>query len=259
MVFSYLETVMSQPHEILVQRVARLGKLSEEDLEAVRSLPIEQADLSANLDIARLGDKPSHSVLVVSGFAATSKYTLQGMRQIHYFHRPGDMPDLYSLHLTTLDATLSTVTACTVGFLRHDNLRLLCERHPRVGTALWRSTLIDASIAREWVTNLGQRKALARMAHLFCEEYVRSDVAGLRERGGAKACPLPITQAELGEALGLSTVHTNRTLQELREADLVSFDHKRLEILNWEKLVQVAGFDPTYLHLDDEVAARYAA
>jgi CRP-like cAMP-binding protein len=169
------------------------------------------------------------------------------------------MPDLYSLHLTTLDATLSTVTACKVGFLRHDHLRSLCESHLRVAAALWRSTLIDASIAREWVTNLGQRKALARMAHLFCEEYIRSDVAGLREHGGAKACPLPITQSDLGDALGLSTVHTNRTLQELREASLVSFDHSRLEVLNWRKLVAVAGFDPTYLHLDDEVAARYAA
>jgi CRP-like cAMP-binding protein len=250
---------MTQSHEILLDRVSRLGKLSDNDREAIRSFPIEQADLPANYEIGRMGDKPSHSVLIVSGFAATSKYTLQGMRQIHYFHRAGDMPDLYSLHLTTLDATLSTVIASKVGYLRHDHLRSLCESHPRVGAALWRSTLIDASIAREWVTNLGQRKALARMAHLFCEEYVRSEVAGLREPGGAKACPLPLSQAELGEALGLSTVHTNRTLQELREANLVRFDQHRLEILSWEKLVGVAGFDPTYLHLDDEVAARYAA
>jgi CRP-like cAMP-binding protein len=109
------------------------------------------------------------------------------------------------------------------------------------------------------MTNLGQRKASARMAHLFCEEFVRSELAGLREPGKHKACPFPVTQTTLGEALGLSVVHTNRTLQELRDADLLSFDHGRLEIHDWDGLVGLSGFDPTYLHLDDEGAQRYAA
>jgi CRP-like cAMP-binding protein len=112
---------------------------------------------------------------------------------------------------------------------------------------------------REWITNLGQRQAPARMAHLFCEEFVRSDVAGLSEAGEVKACPFPITQVMLGKALGLSNVHVNRTLQELREARLISFEQGRLQILDWKKLAETAGFDPTYLHLDDEVAERYRA
>jgi transcription initiation factor IIE alpha subunit len=97
------------------------------------------------------------------------------------------------------------------------------------------------------------------MAHLFCEEFVRSEVAGLSEPGKHKACPFPVTQAMLGEALGQSTVHVNRTLQYLRDAGLIAFDHGRLEILDWKKLVAISGFDTTYLHLDDEVAERYAA
>jgi CRP-like cAMP-binding protein len=250
---------MSQAHEVMLNRVSRLGKLFDEDRDAIRALPIEEADLGAQENIAREHDKPSHSLLVVSGFAATFKETVEGKRQIHYFHRAGDMPDLYSLHLTTLDASLGTVTPCQVGFLRHDHLRRLCEKHHRIAAALWRSTLIDASIAREWITNLGQRQAPARMAHLFCEEFVRSDAAGLSEPGEHRACLFPITQSMLGEAVGLSNVHVNRTLQELRERELIRFEHGRLEILNWGRLVEFAGFDPTYLHLDDEVAQRYAA
>jgi CRP-like cAMP-binding protein len=250
---------MSQSHKIMLQRLSRLGKLSEEDRDAIRSFPIQQADLRANQDIARVNDQPSRSVLITSGMAVTFKETLDGKRQVHSFHRAGDMPDLQSLHLTTLDASLGTVTPCQVGFLRHDHLRLLCDNHPRVTAALWRSTLIDASIHREWMTNVGQRKGPARMAHLFCEEFVRSEVAGLSEPGDNKVCPFPVTQSMLGEALGQSTVHVNRTLQELRDTGLIAFHDGRLEILDWTKLVHLAGFDTTYLHLDDEHAERYAA
>jgi CRP-like cAMP-binding protein len=250
---------MSQSHEILLHRLSRLGKMSEEDRNAILSCPIQQANIRANQDIARVNDQPSRSVLITSGMAVTFKETLDGKRQVHSFHRAGDMPDLQSLHLTTLDSSLSTVSPCEVGFLRHDHLRLLCEKHPRIAAALWRSTLIDASIHREWMTNVGQRRGTARMAHLFCEEFVRSEVAGLSEPGKHKACPFPVTQTMLGEALGLSTVHVNRTLQELRETALISFDHGRLHILNWNGLVDVAGFDATYLHLDDEATERHAA
>jgi len=250
---------MSQSHDVMLQRLSRLGNLSEDDRKAIASLPIEQADLRADQDVARVNERPSRSILITSGMAATYKDTLDGKRQIHSFHRAGDMPDLQSLHLKTLDAALETVTPCRVGFLRHDHLRLLCEKHPRVAAALWRSTLIDASIHREWMTNVGQRKAPARMAHLFCEQFIRSAVAGLSEPGERKVCAFPVTQPMLGEALGLSNVHINRTLQYLRDAALISFDHGRLEILDWKMLVDIAGFDPTYLHLDDEVGSRYAA
>jgi CRP-like cAMP-binding protein len=109
------------------------------------------------------------------------------------------------------------------------------------------------------MTNVGQRKGPARMAHLFCEEFVRSEVAGLSEPGKHKACPFPVTQSMLGEALGQSTVHVNRTLQELRDLGLIAFHGGRLEILDWTKLVQLAGFNTIYLHLDDEATERHAA
>jgi CRP-like cAMP-binding protein len=248
---------MSRSHEILIDRISRLWKVLEEDVVALRNLPIEEAKLSPQTDIARVGDRPSLCVLITAGFAATSKVTLEGRRQIHYFHRAGDLPDLHSLYLTTLDAALTTVTACTVGFIRHDRLRSLCETHSRIAAALWRSTLIDASIAREWMTNLGQRQAAARLAHLLCEEYVRSHVAGLCEPGEAKICQFPVSQAQLSDAIGTSVVHVNRSLQHLRDVGAIRFDRGRLKILDWQKLAAIGEFDPTYLHLDDEVAARY--
>ena len=122
----------------------------------------------------------------------------------------------------------------------------VCERHFRLARSLWRQTLIDAAIFREWVVNVGRREALNALAHLMCEFVLRMRVMGLAE---GEECELPMTQAELGDALGISTVHVNRTLQELRAAGLIRLQGARLTVLDWERLKEVGEFDPTYLHL----------
>jgi CRP-like cAMP-binding protein len=158
---------------------------------------------------------------------------------------PGDIPDLQSLHLKLLDHDLVTLTPCTLGFVPHEAMRALTRARPNVAAALWRETLIDAAIFREWVVNLGQRSAAGRMAHLLVELYHRLKAIG---RAGDGIFDLPITQTELADCLGLSTVHVNRVLQDLRKQGLLRANRSGFQLLRPQELKEIAGFDPIYLH-----------
>jgi CRP-like cAMP-binding protein len=199
-------------------------------------------------DAVRDGDVPSESCLLIEGFMHRYKMLPDGRRQILAFHTPGDIPDLQSLHVSVMDHSLAATVASTVAFIRHDDIKALIRRSPTTGDLLWRDTLIDAAIFRAWMVGLGQRSARGHMAHLVCEVFTRLRAVGLTD---GNACPLPLTQTELGEALGLSTVHVNRTLQELRAEGLLQFQKGRLQILDWRGLKEAAQFDPTYLQLRD--------
>jgi CRP-like cAMP-binding protein len=189
---------------------------------------------------------------VLEGFAYRYKQTESGERQIFSFHIPGDIPDLQSLHLKVLDISISTVSQCRVGFITHQDLWHLCMRYPRIAAAFWRETLIEGAIFREWVVNIGRREAYPRMAHIFCELLVRLRAVGLAED---YACDLPITQGEFADALGVTSVHINRVLQEMRADGLIELNGERLNIPDWEKLKKAGDFDPTYLHLEVGQAA----
>jgi CRP-like cAMP-binding protein len=198
------------------------------------------------------GDRPSRSCLILSGLTCTYKLTGDGKRQIQAFNIPGDIPDLQSLHLQVLDNSLGTITPCSVGFISHEALNTLCERHYRIARALWRETLIDGAIFREWMTSIGQREAYPRIAHLMCEMLVRLRAVGLTD---GYSCKWLITQAEVGDALGITTVHVNRVLQEMRADGLIELKGERLTIPDWDKLKQAGDFEPTYLHLESDQAA----
>jgi len=217
--------------------------------ECLQRLPIQVVQLRAGQHIVREGDRPTRSCLVIEGFVCASKHTGEGRRQIASFYVPGDIPDLQSLHLGVMDIAFEAITPCVVGFIPHEALQQLCADFPLLAAALWRTTLVDAAIYREWVATVGQRSADARLAHLFCEIFLRLKAVGLAE---GNSCDLPMTQAELGDAVGISVVHVNRTLQKLRSDELILFRNKTLKILDWERLVKVADFDPTYLHLTAE-------
>ncbi|HZW46447.1 MAG TPA: Crp/Fnr family transcriptional regulator [Microvirga sp.] len=168
------------------------------------------------------------------------------------FGIPGDIPDLQSLHLKVLDISIGTITTCRLGFVTHEVLYDLCTRYPRIAAAFWRETLIEGAIFREWVANVGRREAYNRMAHLVCELLVRLRAVGLAKD---YSCDMPITQGELGDALGITTVHVNRVIQQMRTDGLIELKGDRLNIPDWEKLKQVGEFDPTYLHLESHQAA----
>ena len=231
----------------LIRKLESQGlALSEEEVAALLAMPMQVETLRADQDIVREGDRPTRSCLLLDGYAATYKTTPAGKRQIVAFHIAGDIPDLQSAQLDTLDTSLGTLTPAKVAFVRHEVINAVCERHFRIARAFWRQTLIDAAIFREWVVNVGRREALNALAHVMCEFVIRMRAMGFAD--GAE-CELPMTQAELGDALGISTVHVNRTLQELRAAGLIRLQGARLTVLDWEGLKEVGEFDPTYLHL----------
>jgi CRP-like cAMP-binding protein len=236
----------------MIRKLDSIFRLSTEEMQALQKLPIQVQVLKADQDIVRVGDSPSQCCLLVEGYTCVYKLTAEGKRQIVAFHVPGDIPDLQSLHLKVLDNSLATVTPSTVGFIQHEDLRRVCERYPRITAAFWRETLVDASIFREWVLNVGRRDAFRRMAHLLCEIRVKLKAVGLAE---GDTFDLPFTQVELADAIGTSNVHVNRVLQELRAKNLIQTKGAQVTIPDWEKLKEAGGFDPLYLHLENEQAA----
>ena len=236
----------------LIRKLESIFNLTGDERQALENLPMQVVSIKADQDIVREGDRPSRSCLILSGFACTYKVTANGKRQIVSFNIPGDIPDLQSLHLKVLDNSVSTISPCSVGFIAHEALRDICIRNPRLASAFWRETLIDAAIFREWVMNVGRRETYNRMAHVLCELLVRLRAVGLAE---GHSCDLPITQGEFADALGVTNVHVNRVIQQLRADGLIELSGDRLHILDWEKLKQVGEFDPTYLHLENEQAA----
>ncbi|MGH1592243.1 Crp/Fnr family transcriptional regulator [Methylobacterium phyllosphaerae] len=207
--------------------------------------------LDARHDIVRDGDKPTHCCLVISGWTCRYKLLSQGKRQILSFHVAGDIPDLLSLHIPVMDHSLATVTSATVALIPHESLRALVAQYPGLASRLWRETLIDAAIFREWMTGMGRRSASERIAHLFCEMYVKLQAVGL---AGNYRCPLPLTQVDLADALGLTPVHVNRVLKDMRGQALITLRSHTLVIEAWDELLRVSEFDPLYLQLETREA-----
>ena len=200
---------------------------------------------AADQDLFREGDRPPDCKLILEGMVCRYKMLDDGRRQIVSFHVPGDIVDLSSLLLGSLDHSISTLTVVRLVSIKHATLLDWMRQHRDIGRLLWLDTLIDASIFREWVVSVGRRTARERVAHLLCELVVRLRAAGLAQD---RAFDLRITQAELADATGLSPVHVNRTVQELRREGLIEMNNKTLITLDWEALKQAAGFDPAYLH-----------
>jgi CRP-like cAMP-binding protein len=247
-----MHTSFHPDYNPLIRKLESIFTLVEDERRALETLPMQVVVIKEDQDIVRQGDRPTRSCLILSGFTCTYKMTTDGKRQIVSFSLPGDIPDLQSLHLTVLDTSIGTITSCRVGFIPHEALRDLCIRYPRIAAAFWREALIDASIFREWVLNVGRREGYQRMAHVLCELLVRLRAVGLAED---HTCTLPITQSEFADAVGLTTVHVNRMLQQLRADGLIELKGDNLRIPNWEKLKQAGEFDPAYLHLERLEAA----
>jgi len=199
------------------------------------------------------GDRPSDSNLLLEGMACRYKITHDGTRQIFSFQLPGDIFDAQSFILETMDHSVATLTPCKVAVIPHKTMEEITEAYPRIARAIWKNTLVDAAVFREWMLSIGRRSAYQRIAHLMCEVYTRLDVVGLAEDNSVH---WPITQAELGDALGLSEVHVNRTLMELRAAKLITLNNSRLTVEDCDGLKEAGQFDPDYLHLKRPASAH---
>lgn len=233
-------------YKALIRKLETKTQLTADERQAITSLPLGIRIFEAGQDILRDGDRPSQCALLIDGWACRYQTLAEGRRQIISFHLPGDMPDLLSLHLDELDHSLGALTKCSVALIAHDAVRHASHGLPSLADRLWRETLVDAAIFRTWVTSMGRRTAYGRLAHLFCELYLRQAAIGLAEDGH---CELPLRQSHLADATGLTTVHVNRTLNSLRSAGLITLQGRRLFIHNLSQLLTVAEFDPRYLNL----------
>jgi CRP-like cAMP-binding protein len=240
----------NHPLTPLVRRLASIFDLSEAEKEAALALPADVRRIKTGQDIVRYGDRPSRSCIILEGFLCRYAITGEGKRQIFSFQIPGDVPDLQSLHLKVMDHSLAALEPSTVAFITHEDLRRLIGQHPRIGDALWRDTLIDAAVFREWMVGIGRRDAHGRIAHMLCELFVRLMTVNMTN---GTSFHWPITQSEVGDALGLSNVHVNRVLHDMRADGLISLDRGLLTILDWPRLKEVGEFDTTYLHIRDPV------
>lgn len=230
----------------LVRRLRTTSAVTDEDIKAVDALPFSVREYPAERNIVGDGQRATECCLIIKGFCARSKTTSEGRRQILSIHIPGEIPDLMSLHLHVMDHDLSTLTPCTLGFINHDALRLLHRRQPNLADMFWRDTLIDAAMFREWIVNVGQRPAPARLAHVIVELRERLKVIG---RVDGANFEMPLTQEQIGEALGITPVHANRVIKQLRQDGVVELHRGRVTVLDEGKLLELAGFDDRYLHL----------
>ena len=237
----------------LIQRLSRFQPLSANETAALEAAAGPVRLHRPHEDLVREGEGSAHIGLLLSGFAYGFRVLPDGRRQIVRYLIPGDLCDTRQLLLPAAPHTVSTLTAANIVLFGREALLDLIARHPRLGAALCWLALQEEFIAREWLVNVGQRTALERLAHLLCEIFTRMQTVGLTDGG---RCELPLTQVELADTLALSTVHINRTLQELRRQALVSLSSGMLEIHDFAALQSVALFSADYLHPGRERAER---
>jgi CRP-like cAMP-binding protein len=230
----------------LIRKLSHLIILSDVEKNVLTSACSQIKQLGADEDVVRDRDEPSDCNLLLEGMVFRYKILEDGKRQIMAFHTPGDIFDAQSFILERMDHSIGTLVPCKVAVIPHRTMLEITESYPRIARAIWKDTLVDAAIFREWMTSIGRRTSGARIAHLMCEMFVKLQIVGMAE---GNQISWPITQEEIGDSLGLSSVHVNRTLQDLRAASLVTLDRRTLTIHDWEGLKAAGQFDQNYLHL----------
>lgn len=228
-------------------KLRRYDTVSADEEKALRQAMSHEVRFRRGQTIVQAKSELDTSNLLLEGLVYRYKDLKNGARQTLQISVPGDFVDLHSLLLIQLDHDIASFTDARFAIFPHESLRQLIDAQPHLGRLLWLSTIIDAAIHREWLLSLGRRNALSRLAHLLCELQVRLTTAGLAEHGNYR---LPLSQTDLAEILGLTSVHVNRMLKELREKGFVTFRNKIVEISDWEGLVETAEFDPSYLGLN---------
>ncbi|MBM1171963.1 Crp/Fnr family transcriptional regulator [Microvirga arabica] len=236
-------------HNRLIRKLENFDRLSDEEKWFLEGALVRPRVVNKGEDIIREGERPTESTVLLEGFAARYSLLRNGKRQITGLHVPGDFVDLHSFLVKKMDHAVLAITPCSVGFVPHETLREISENHPHLTRLLGVNIAVDAAIHRQWIVAMGRRSALEHTAHLLCEMFLRLRAVGLTEDDSFK---LPLTQAELGDTLGLSTVHVNRVVQDLRKEGLITWRGETLVIDDWERLQELAEFDPTFLSLEVE-------
>ena len=239
----------TQPLDLLVREIRTHVKLGDVDAQAVLALPYRVRQLDPGAYIIREGDQPTHCCLLVDGFAIRQKVTGTGARQILALCIPGDAVDLQNTFLDVSDHGVQMLTRGQVVDIPRHALQELLLANSTVGSAIMQMTLIEASILREWVVNVGRRDARERIAHVLCEFAVRLEQRGLH---GMKGFELPMTQEQLADTTGLTPVHVNRVLKALEAEGLINRNRRLIRFDDWRALQAAGDFSRRYLHIGDQ-------
>lgn len=241
--------IRSRSDSPVASKLEAFTKLSADDKAALSQVSRNIRFVEPRRDLISEGDKPRFVHLVLDGWACRYKQLPDGKRQIVSLFVPGDFCDVNVYILKYMDHSIGAITRLKVAMITAEEMSALTEQRPRMLQALWWHELVTTAIQREWTLNIGQRSAYERLAHLLIELYIRLNTVG-RAQGGR--CDFPLTQNDLADATGLTAVHVNRTLQELRRDKLIELDRRQLQILDLERMMDAAMFNPNYLHLDHE-------
>jgi len=219
--------------------------LSADDLQALEGTVSNVVEVASRTVLSRRGEPVYASTLLVDGFACRYMDDREGRRQLVALHVAGDFIDLHGFAMRVLDHDIVTIGPARLATVEHDRLARITETRPRLTRTLWFSTLLDAAMHREWIFRLGRLGAEGRVAHLFCEAEARLAMVGLVQDG---RFAFPLTQADIGEACGLTGVHVNRTLRRLREEGLMTVSGGQATVLDRGRLCRLGEFDPIYLY-----------
>lgn len=246
----------NNPLELLVANLELRCPLSPSDREAVLALPYTLKSLAPGSYAVREGEPPTGCGVLVSGFAYRQKLTGDGGRQILSIHIPGEALDFQNIFLNVADHSVQMLTRGHLAVVPRADIQRIARHSASICHAILVSTLVEASIFREWILNVGRRDAKSRLAHVLCELAVRLDAHGLTDHMGYH---LPMTQAELADALGLTPVHLNRVIRSLESDGLINRSKRDLSFPDWERMRDMADFNDRYLHLAVQESAPMAA
>ncbi len=230
----------------LIQKLQHGADLTDEDRQVLEKVITQPRIVDPRQDMIHEGDRPENVHLILEGFACRYKLLPGGERQIMAYFVPGDLCDLHVSILGEMDHSIATLSRCKVVYIPRRAIEEITENYGRINRALWWATLVDEATLREWLVNMGRRPADKQLAHLLCELLVRLQAVGLATEN---SYDFPVTQAELADTLGISTVHVNRMLQQLRKDGLLTLQGNRLTITDVDGLKGLADFNPNYLHL----------
>ncbi|MGN6620555.1 MAG: Crp/Fnr family transcriptional regulator [Sphingomonas sp.] len=233
--------------DLYLARLALRSPLGDAERAALLSLPAEAKVVGVERDFVRIGDRVDHACLVVDGLVARFAQIRNGMRSFVALHIPGDMADLHSVVAPHVTWALHALTATTILRIPHCAIRLLADRFPALAMAFWRDCVVDANVLAQWTVNISRKDALSRVAHLLAEMDARYAAIGLK---AGDSYPFPVTQADLADAVGLTSVHLNRVLRRLRDDGLATKHLESVTVSNRPALARAGEFDPAYLQLD---------
>lgn len=233
------------PFQPFLNRLLSRSKLNEAEQGAILSLPGTPMQVQINRDFVRLGERVDHACFVIGGLVGRFGQNRDGKRQITALHIAGDMVDLHSVVIPKASSALQALSVATILRVPHRALREVAHVYPTIAEAFWRECVVDAAILSEWVVNVGRRSALLRTAHLLCEVACRTRSV----HGNSFTFDFAVTQAHLGDMLGLTSVHVNRVLRMLKDDQLAIVQDRQVRVLDWSRLVQTGEFNADYLHL----------